>query len=39
LNGDDVMGNKSIKPKLIKAQLEIPRIYTCEKPNENKEKN
>jgi hypothetical protein len=39
LNGDDVMGNESIKPKIIKTQLEISRIYTCEKPNENKEKN
>jgi hypothetical protein len=38
LNGDDVMGNESMKPKLIKAQLGIPRTYTCEKPNENKKK-
>jgi hypothetical protein len=38
LNGDHVVGNESMKPKLIKGQLKIQRTYTCEKPNENKEK-
>jgi len=38
LNGDNVVGNESMKPKLINVKLEIPRIYACEKPNENKEK-